>query len=63
MRHFRRILVVLFLLMALRDRGGGKHPHRTPDGSNHDRVQDQLSSLTGQRVTLGSLKVSWSFPR
>ena len=28
-----------------------------------DRVQDQLSSLTGQGVTLGSLKVSWSFPR
>ena len=27
------------------------------------RVQDQLSSLTGQGVTLGPLKVSWSFPR
>jgi hypothetical protein len=64
MRHFRRILVVLLLLVAILVTAVVVCIRILPETDLiRNRVQDQLSSLTGQTVTLGSLKVSWSFPR
>ncbi len=64
MRHFRRILVILLLLMALVVTAVAVSIRVLPETDLiRSRVQDQLSSLTGQGVTLESLKISWSFPR
>lgn len=64
MRHFRRILIVLLLLVAFFVIAVVVSIRVLPETDLiRSRVQDQLSSLTGQGVTLGSMKVSWSFPR
>lgn len=64
MRHFRRILVALILLVILITTAVVISISVLPETDLiRIRVQDQLSSLTGQNVTLGPLKVSWSFPR
>ncbi len=64
MRHFRRVLIVFLLLMALFLTAVVVSIRILPETDLiRSRVQDQLSSLTGQGVTLGPLKVSWSFPR
>src|SRR5208283_1245693 len=64
MRHFRRILIVLLLLAALFVTAVVVGIRFLPETDLiRSRVQDQLSTLTGQGVTLESLKVSWSFPR
>jgi AsmA-like C-terminal region/AsmA family len=64
MRHLRRILVVLLLLVAFFVTAVVVCIRVLPETDLiRSRVQDQLSNLTGQTVTLGSLKISWSFPR
>jgi len=64
MRHLRRILGVLFLLAAIVAIAIAVSIRVLPETDLiKSRVQDQLSNLIGQKVTLGSMKVSWSIPR
>ncbi len=64
MRHFRRILIVIALLAVIFATAVVVSISVLPETDLiRVRVQDQLSSLTGQIVKLGPLKVSWSFPR
>jgi len=64
MNRFARIVVVLVLIVGLVTAAGlAALLYLTETDLVRTSVQDQLTKLTGQNVSLGSLKVSFAFPR